>query len=161
MACLRLPALALMITGLLIVLVPMAKPALSQAKKAGSSQHQDPTGLKVTDTKGNVVTLQYGEGWYPCIDYTVYSFFYTDDKECGGLRIRKGEGKIVVYWVNLQRVDITKVTVDGAEGEIVTLAGDTRPVVLWPWSKKGLAGQTELGTFSIDLDKVKTIEVIR
>ncbi len=100
-------------------------------------------------------------GTSPTIDYTVYNVIYTEDREDLGLRIRQGEGRVTVSWENLARVDVTKMTESGAEARIVTATGDTHNVVLLPWSKDGLVGETELGVFSISLDKVKIIEVIR
>lgn len=159
MAQLRKCTLALMIGTLLTV---FASTAMAQSRpKSSSPQHRDPKGLKVTDIKGNVETLLFQNGRQVRIDYTVYSVIYHPDFEDEGLRIRRGEGRLVVKWEKLERVEITKVAGEGAEGTMVTLAGDTQPIVLLPWSKEGLVGTTELGEFSINLDKVKTIEVIR
>ena len=160
MARFRKHALALAVAALLMASVGTVV-AQSRAKTAGNLQHGDAKGLRVTDTKGNVETLLFQNGRQATIDYTLYDMLYHPDFEDGGLRIRKGEGKLVVKWDRLQRVQITKVTGEGAEGTMVTLAGDSQPIILMPWSKNGLTGTTELGEFSINLDKVKAIEVIR
>jgi hypothetical protein len=138
----------------------MAVSAQSGTKSPVAPQHRDPIGLRVTDTKGNVVTLLFQNRGVE-IDYTTYGFMYRTDYESDGVRIRQGEGQLTVRWMKLLRIDVTKVTDAGAEGQMVTAAGDTQPVVLVPWSKEGLMGEAELGRFSINLDKVKTIEVIR
>jgi len=151
--------LVVVLSGLLTAFLAQTSfilPALA----AGVSAQSEPTSLRVTDTKGNTVTLSFNN-FGVTIDYTSYSFFYTPDEENGGLRIKQGEGTVTVSWEKLSRIEITKVTSTGAEGQMVMTAGTMQPVVLVPWSKGGLEGNTELGKFSINLDKVKTIEIIR
>jgi hypothetical protein len=132
--------------------------------RAGSPlppRQQDATALRVTDTKGRVVTLVFDKGLAE-VDYTSYPEFghYTPDFY-RGLRISQGEGTTSASWDMLARIDLTKFTGDGAEAQIVTISGSKQSVVLTPWSKEGLSGNTEIGRFSIGMNKIKTIEVIR
>lgn len=141
--------LPLVIGGLLIAIVSITMFAQGP-----------PTAVRVTDTKGYVVTLPFKNAAVT-IDYSAYSFVFSTIDKLEGLRIQQGEGTVDVRWEKLSRVDVRKVTGAGVVGQIVTTTGATQEVGLVPWSKKGLEGSTELGPFTIDLDKVKTIEVIR
>ncbi len=121
----------------------------------------EPTHVRVTDTTGNVTTLALDAGGGTMIDYTSYSFMYTRDFEYGGLRLKQGEGTVSVRWEKIDRVVVKKLSSSDAEAEITMHSGGTQTVGLVPWSKEGLAGETELGEFKIDLEKVRTIDVIR
>jgi|WetSurMetagenome_2_1015567.scaffolds.fasta_scaffold706211_2 hypothetical protein len=144
--------------------LPVSVPAVPNARVTDSplpTRQQEAKVLKVTDTKGKVVTLEFDKA--PAeVDYTSYPEFglYTPDFY-SGLRISQGEGMIATSWDTLARVDLTKYTRDGAEAQIITVSGDKQSVVLLPWSKHGLSGNTQIGRFSIGMNKVKTIEVIR
>lgn len=153
-------SLVLMVSACVIAFTGMGISASAQKNTKGTPNQSEPTGLRVTDTKGNVITLHPVYGTLARIDYTVYNMIYTPDEENIGLRVQQGEGHVTVSWERLVRVEVTNTQTD-VEAKIVTTTGETRTVVLVPWSKEGLKGETDLGSFSIFLGNVKTIEVIR
>ena len=156
-------ALAVVFGGFLIGIATGSTYAQSRTKPSTVPHLRNPIGLRITDTKGTIVTLLYDKGSIT-VDYTKYPPFgpYTPDYEYHGLRtISSGDGKILVTWDKLSRMDLTNFSPKGAEAQMVTTAGNTYSIVLVPWTGDGLEGATEIGKFLIDLNKVKSIEVIR
>jgi hypothetical protein len=137
--------------GTLAAIAPSSAPASTGPPKT----------LRVTDTSGNVLTIKLQDGSFAWIDYTNYAFFYTEDHEHNGIRIKQGEAIVTVPWERLKKVDVIKGEESGAEAQIITVSGETRPVVLVKWSEKGLNGESEFGSLSIQFYKIKTIEVLR
>ena len=116
--------------------------------------------LKVTDANGTVVDLRDAR-----LDYTSYSFIYTNDFESTGIRAYQGAGVITISWSRIDTVTITRKKTDTTpwrlEGEVLLVDKTRRPIEFVYPSKKGLYGQTDLGEFSIALESVKSIAVLR
>lgn len=117
--------------------------------------------LRVTDKSGNVIELNDAE-----IDYTDYSFIYTPDFENSGIRAYQGEGTTTIPWERIKEVTILskdETTTPYRLKAKISFKKNTNEVDanLVMDSKKGLAGKTALGDFSIDLEKVKTISVTK
>ena len=115
-------------------------------------------GLTVTDKKGNVVEVREAR-----IDYTSYAMFYTPEFERDGLRVRLGKGALEIPWGRISRVQIlgksTGAAPDSLRSEIALEGGGKREFDLVGDSKEGLFGKTDLGDFSIRLERVQSIVV--
>ena len=115
------------------------------------------TDLKITDSRGTEVTVQSA-----AIDY---GGFMASDKETGGLRVMQGDGFVTVKWTEIETIRVTRVDASEKppriELEIVLKNQKKVPAALLRQGRMKLTGKTELGDYSIDLDKVKTITPIR
>ncbi len=111
--------------------------------------------LRITDKSENVIQIEKAK-----IDYTSYSFIYTPDFEYDGIRVHQGEGLVKINWDRIKLLEIferdTTFKPNRLNGKVVFIDNDSSNVKLVSDSKKGLAGITGLGEFSIDLEKVKT-----
>jgi hypothetical protein len=112
--------------------------------------------LKITQFVGTVVDVRNVS-----IDYTNYNIIYTPDFDTLGIRARVGAGQVTIYWSNISRIEIAGRGSNGLPAAITGNDGKTTEAQLLPGSEKGLRGETDLGEFSIDLDKIKLIEVLK
>ncbi len=84
MSRIKQSTLVLVVSACMIALAGMGISAQSQTNAKGAPSQSEPTGLRVTDTKGNVITLHptYGNLWHLTrIDYTIYNTIYTPDEK--------------------------------------------------------------------------------
>jgi hypothetical protein len=113
--------------------------------------------LKITDSRGTVVVLTGAS-----VDY---SGLLTPDRETQGIRVLQGDGIVTVKWADVERVRVVKrddsVKPPRVELEIVLKSGKTVTASLFRQGQMKLSGKTDLGDYSIDLDKVRTIVPIR
>jgi hypothetical protein len=107
--------------------------------------------LKITDTSGTSVVVTGA-----AIDY---GGFLASDLETLGIRVLQGDGTVTVKWA-----DIDTITVTGKDEsskpprlklEIVLRSGKKVPAALFRQGQTKLKGKTELGDYTIDLDKVR------
>lgn len=113
--------------------------------------------LKIKDSRGTEVLLTNAS-----IDY---SSFMTSDKETQGIRLLQGDGMVMVKWADVDRVTVVR-TDDSVrpariELEIVLRNGKKVPAALLRQGQMKLLGKTDLGDYSIDLAKVRTITPVR
>jgi len=112
--------------------------------------------LKVTDSSGETpiiirnVKVSYAGGPNP---YSFNSSYSVNN----GIRIKKGEGTLLVPWSKVRKLEITNYN----DTKLIMTDGTEENVKLVPATKGGLKGLTDIGEFSINLDKVKVIEVIK
>jgi hypothetical protein len=87
------------------------------------------------------------------------------DIEYRGIRAYQGNGTVTIDWSRIDTLTITgrktDVTPYRLQGEIVLKDKTQRRLELVFDSKKGLHGQTDLGEFSLPLQNVTTIVVIK
>jgi hypothetical protein len=113
--------------------------------------------LKITDSKGTEVVLTGAS-----IDY---SGLLTPDKETEGIRVLQGDGRIMVKWTDVESLRVVRR--DDSEKppriqlEIVLRNGKKVPATLFRQGQMKLSGKTDLGDYSIDLDKVRAIVPVR
>lgn len=109
--------------------------------------------LKLTDSSGTTVVVTGAS-----IDY---GGFVASDIETQGIRVLQGDGTVTVKWT-----DVESITVTGADQsakpprvrlEILLKGGKKVPAALARQGRMKLRGKTELGEYSIDLDKVRVI----
>jgi len=113
--------------------------------------------LKIVDTRGTEVTVQSA-----AIDY---GGFLGADKETAGIRLLQGEGAVTVKWADIETLRVVRrdesVKPPRIELEIVLKNQKKVPVTLARVGRMKLTGKTELGDYSIDLDKVRAITPIK
>jgi len=113
--------------------------------------------LKITDSRGTEVVLTAAS-----IDY---SGFMASDKETQGIRVLQGDGRVMVKWTDLESLKVVRK--DDSERpprieiEILLRNGKKVPATLFRQGHMKLLGKTDLGDYSIDLDKVRTIVPVR
>ena len=113
--------------------------------------------LRVTDSRGTEVVVIGAS-----IDY---SGFMTSDKETRGIRVLQGDGTVTVKWTDVDSLRITRmdnsVKPPRVEIEIVLTNGKKVPAALLRQGQMKLLGKTELGEYSIDLEKIRSIIPVR
>ena len=113
--------------------------------------------LKITDTRGTEILLTGAS-----IDY---SGFMTADKETQGIRVLQGDGKVMVKWTDVESLKVVRR--DDSERpprieiEILLKNGKKVSAALFRVGQMKLLGKTDLGDYSIDLDKVRTIVPVK
>ena len=113
--------------------------------------------LKITDSRGTEVVLTGAS-----VDY---SGFLASDKETQGIRVLQGDGMVTVKWTDVESLRVVRrddsVKPPRIELEIVLRNGKKVPAALFRQGQMKLSGKTDLGDYSIDLEKVRTIVPVR
>lgn len=117
------------------------------------SSRASATDLKVTDSRGTEVLVTNAG-----ID-TVG--FLGSERESEGIKVLQGEGIVMVKWRDIRSLTVTKrdesTKPPRIEVEIVLKNGTRVAAALLRQGKMLLVGKTELGDYSIDLDKLRAI----
>jgi hypothetical protein len=113
--------------------------------------------LKITDSRGTEVVVTGAS-----IDY---SGFLASDRETEGIRVHQGDGTVTVKWTDVESLRVVRrddsVKPPRVEIEIVLKSGKKVPAALVRQGPMKMLGRTDLGDYSIDLDKVRTIVPVR
>lgn len=113
--------------------------------------------LRIKDSRGTELVLANAS-----IDY---SGLMASDKEAQGIRLLQGDGQVTVKWADIDSLSVvrtdTSVRPPRIELEVVLRSGRRVPAALFRQGAMKLLGKTELGDYSIDLDKVRTITPVR
>ena len=113
--------------------------------------------LKIKDSRGTEVSLANAS-----IDY---SSFMASDKETQGIRLLQGDGMVTVKWADIETLSVVRIDDSTRppriEVEVVLKNGRKSPAALFRQGQMKLLGKTDLGDYSIDLDKVRTITPVR
>jgi hypothetical protein len=113
--------------------------------------------LRITDSRGTEVVVQSA-----AIDY---GGFMASELETQGIRLMQGDGTVMVKWADLESLKVTRrddsVKPPRIELEVVLKSQKKLPAALLRQGRMKLTGKTELGEYSIDLDKVRTITPIK
>ena len=111
--------------------------------------------VKVTDTSGKSRIVRNVK-----IDYTQYSVIYTPDFEYNGIRVVDGQARITIDWSKIEKVTALKLDMDNQKltADIFLKNGGKQSMELVMDSHQGLVGETDLGEYHIDLEKIKIIE---
>jgi hypothetical protein len=109
--------------------------------------------LRVTDSKGTEVVVTSA-----VVDY---GGMLSVDTESDGIRVLQGDAVVKLKWADIDSISVTKVDTTSKpsrlEVDVVTKGGKRVPATLFRQGKMTLSGKSELGTYSIDLDKVRKI----
>jgi len=112
--------------------------------------------LRVTDAGNGVVLLREA-----FVDYGAF----TNDRETEGIRVQLGEAVVVAMWTNIETLTITGKDESGTaprlKVEIVSKTGPKISATLVSKGRMKLSGKTDLGDYSIDLEKVRIIAPVR
>jgi len=113
--------------------------------------------LRITDSRGTEVVVQSA-----VIDY---GGFMASELETQGIRLMQGDGSVMVKWADLESLKVTRrdesIKPPRIELEVVLKSQKKLPAALLRQGRMKLTGKTELGEYSIDLDKVKTITPVK
>jgi len=113
--------------------------------------------LKVTDSRGTEVVVAGA-----AIDY---SGFIALDKETQGIRVFQGDGTVTVKWADIDTLKVIREDKTSKppriELEIVLRNGKKVPAALLRQGQMKLVGKTDLGEYSIPLDKIRSITPVR
>ena len=91
-----------------------------------------------------------------------YGGLLGTDKETEGIRVSQGEAFIIVKWATIESVTVTGRDPAAARitAEVATKDGKKANVMLVRKGRMKLVGKSDLGDYSIDLEKVKRITVV-
>lgn len=109
--------------------------------------------LKITDSRGTEVVLTGAS-----IDY---GGFLGSEQEAQGIRVLQGDGSVLVKWTDVASIKVLRrddtAKEPRVELEIALKNGRKVPAALFRQGKMKLLGKSDLGDYSIDLDKVRSI----
>ena len=112
--------------------------------------------LRITDTTGAVALVHDA-----IVDYGTL----TRDQESEGVRIQQGEAIVTARWANIDTLTITTIDQSATPAklkvEILLRGGQKVSGALVRKGKMKLVGKTELGDYSIDLEKIRMIAPAR
>ena len=113
--------------------------------------------LRITDSRGTEIVVQSA-----AIDY---GGFMASEVETQGIRLMQGDGSVMVKWTEIESLRVTRrdesVKPPRIEMEVVLRNQKKVPAALLRQGRMKLTGKTELGEYSIDLDKVRTITPLK
>jgi hypothetical protein len=113
--------------------------------------------LRITDSRGSEVVVQAA-----AIDY---GGFMASEIEREGIRLMQGDGSVMVKWTDIESLKVVRrdesVKPPRIELEVVLKNQKKVPAALFRQGRMKLTGKTELGEYSIDLDKVRTITPVK
>jgi hypothetical protein len=113
--------------------------------------------LRITDSRGTEVVVRSA-----AIDY---GGFVASNMETEGIRLMQGDGSVMVKWADIETLKVVRrdesVKPPRIELEVVLRNQKKVPAALLRQGRMKLIGKTELGEYSIDLDKVRTITPVR
>jgi hypothetical protein len=113
--------------------------------------------LRITDSRGTEVVVQSA-----AIDY---GGFVSSEMETQGIRLMQGDGSVMVKWTDIETLKVTRrdesVKPPRIELEVVLKSQKKVPAALFRQGRMKLTGKTELGEYSIDLDKVRAITPVK
>ena len=113
--------------------------------------------LRITDSRGTEVVVQAA-----AIDY---GGFVASEIVTEGIRVMQGDGAVMVKWTDIETLKVTRrdesVKPPRIELEVVLRTQKKVPAALLRQGRMKLTGKTELGEYSIDLDKVRTITPLK
>ena len=113
--------------------------------------------LRITDSRGTEVVVRSA-----AIDY---GGFMASEMEREGIRLMQGDGSVVVKWTDIESLKVVRrdeaVKPPRIELEVVLKNQKKVPAALLRQGRMKLTGKTELGDYSIDLDKVRSITPLK
>jgi hypothetical protein len=112
--------------------------------------------LRVTDSSNAVVLVR---------DVVIDYGGFRNDRESEGIRVQQGEGSVIAKWSNIETLTMTgkdeSVNPPRLNVDIVLKNGRKISAVMLYKGRMKLSGQTDLGDYSIDLDKVRSLAPVR
>jgi len=113
--------------------------------------------LRITDSRGTEVVVHSA-----AIDY---GGFLASESETQGIRLLQGDGSVMVKWADIETLKVVRrdesVKPPRIELEVVLRNQKKVPAALLRQGRMKLTGKTDLGEYSIDLDRVRTITPLK
>lgn len=113
--------------------------------------------LRITDSRGTEVVVANAT-----IDY---GGFLGSEKVGDGIRVLQGDGVVFLKWTDVDSIRVVKrdesVKPARVELEIVLKNGKKVPAALFRQGAMTLQGKTDLGEYSIPLDKVRALAPVK
>jgi hypothetical protein len=110
--------------------------------------------LRVTDSAGVEILVK---------DVSIdYGGLLGTDKETEGLRVNQGEALVTAKWADIDTVMVTgrDAALKLMTVEITVKGGKKVNATLVRKGRMKLAGRSDLGDYTIDLEKIKTVTVV-
>ncbi len=114
--------------------------------------------LKITDVKDKSIIVDDVEIYYTSKHGHSLAIFHRADIEYNGIRAEQGMGTLIVEWTKISK--ITFLLNDKNEAKVTLKTGKVLTVIPKQVSHDGLAGQTDVGEFSIEFKYIKSILTI-
>ena len=109
--------------------------------------------LRVTDSKGTEVLVTSA-----VVDY---GGMLSVDAETEGIRVLQGDAVVKLKWVDVDSISVTKVDTSAKPArvdlEVAMKSGKRVPATLFRQGKMTLSGKSDLGAYSIEIDKIRKI----
>jgi hypothetical protein len=115
-----------------------------------------PTSLRITDSQGTAVVVAAAS-----IDY---SGLFSFDRETQGIRVMQGDGLVLLKWTDVDSVRIRPDSTTKPPGltlEVSLKGGKKGSATVLKKGQMKLLGKTDLGDYSIEMEKVRTIAPAR
>ena len=113
--------------------------------------------LRLTDSRGTEVVVTNAT-----IDY---GGFLGAERVADGLRVLQGDGVVFLKWVDVEGIKVVKrdesTKPPRVELEVTLKNGKKIPAALFRQGQMKLQGKTELGDYSIELDKVRALVPVK
>jgi len=113
--------------------------------------------LKVTDTRGTEVVVKDA-----IVDY---GGMLTVDADKDGMRVQQGDAVVKLKWSAVDSIAVTKVDTSAkpsrVEVEVVLSGGKNIAATMFRQGAMKLTGRTDLGEYTIDLEKIRKIAPVR
>jgi hypothetical protein len=94
-----------------------------------------------------------------------YGGMLATDQQSDGIRLLQGDGAVLLKWSNVDTIRVTRVdeseTPPRIDLEVVLRDGKRVPATLLRKGRMQLLGKTQLGGYSIGLDKIRMIVPVR
>jgi hypothetical protein len=113
--------------------------------------------LRITDSRGREVVVSNA--------VVNYGSLLTVDEDKDGIRVEQGDGVVRVKWQDVDAIAVTKVDTGARPARVeldVALKNGTHvAATLFRQGAMKLTGRSDLGDYTIDLDKVRRIAPVR
>jgi|SRR5829696_3337225 len=114
--------------------------------------------LRITDSSGSQVVVRNAS-----IDYNAP--LGAAVRESNGIRLQQGDGTVTLKWKDIEALTVVGPNDSSSSGrrdvEVLLRGGRRVAAVLLRATDARLRGTTDLGDYSLDLDKVRSIEPLR
>lgn len=115
------------------------------------------TDLKLTDSRGTEVVVTNAS-----IDY---GGFLGPEKVTDGIKVLQGDGVVFLKWADVDTIKVVKrdesMKPPQVELSVTLRNGKSVPAALFRQGAMKLQGRTDLGEYSIDVDKIRTIAPVK
>ncbi|HTM02247.1 MAG TPA: hypothetical protein VL173_01990 [Vicinamibacterales bacterium] len=113
--------------------------------------------LRITDSRGREVVVSNA--------IVNYGSLLTVDEDKDGIRVEQGDGVVRLKWQDVDAIAVTKVDTTAkparVELDVALKNGKHVPATLFRQGAMKLTGRSDLGDYSVDLDKIRRIAPVK